>query len=626
MNSVQSLLLSEVLNCSLAETTLPLSQDIRTNELATKLLASDGALLRTPQKTSFFNKVILAIRNKFFKAELCTYWDVKRNLTLLDKALQQPEIHFNIATADAQRVLRTFYNGDGKAVLSQAAISLSQAISTLGISDAKKNTLRQLIGTITQRLNKGPILQEDFAHYNNQSKTIAHALAALSEKSPDLAQIRASLVRIKQAAIEKKEDISQLAIGEELRWAFAKLEEQENIQNLKTSLATATSIQQLFQTTADCIKKYSPNPQYKNELTDHFTHQACLALEEKIPGLLKAFEAKCFASMNRMDEALEHITTWQQELEAIFKDIMLPDTFDAAPLAKAAETYRKALESYEHIPRAYITLFKKLLAGEVDTIIEMVEHTPDLERIVHLKHATRTLQGVITLFENALQRNPNSKNAQEVADVLAGIKMQLDKVDDILAKRTLEQARAKQGEIQLGLENVQALMRQEEVEVELNGKHYKITPIQGPKSLELSALCVALSAAKWVPVVGEPVVATIEYTQNITPSLLESAGGSMLVTALLTAYVAHAGYSPISLGALWKTLPFLAPNMATSLVSHSPVVRLLPRPITLGLGMIAAAIPAYVWYRGITGTLWDAGSMAVTYGPGLAWSIIKTFK
>lgn len=626
MDPVQSSLLSEVLNCSLAVTTQPTAQDARTNELAVKLLGSEEALLRAPQKTSFFDKVILVIRNTFFKAELCTYWDVKRNLTLLDKALQQPEIHFNVASADAQRVLRTSYNGDGKAVLSRAAISLSQAISFMGISDAKKNTLRQLVHTITQNLDKGPVLHEDFAHYNIQSEIITNALVALGKKSPDLAAIRASLVGIKQVAIEKKEDISQLAIGEELRWAFAKLEEQENIQNLKKALANATTMQQLFQTTAGYINEYTPDPLYKNELTDLFANHARIALEEKIPVLLKAFEAKCFASLNHMDEALEPITNWQQELEANFRDIMLPDTFEVGPLEKATESYRKALESYEHIPRAYTTQFKKLLSREVDTIIEMADHKPELERLTQLKHATKTLQGVITLFEHAIQRNPNSKNAEEVGDVLAGIKKQLDKVDDILAKRVLEEVKAKQGEIQLGLENVQALMRQEEVEVELNGKHYKITPIHGPKSLELSALCVVLSAAKWVPVVGEPVVATIEYTQNITPSLLESAGGSMLVTALLTAYVAHAGYSPISLGALWKALPFLAPNMATSLVSNSPVIRILPRPITLGLGMMAAAIPAYVWYRGITGTLWDAGSLAVTYGPGLAWGVIKNFK
>lgn len=227
-----------------------------------------------------------------------------------------------------------------------------------------------------------------------------------------------------------------------------------------------------------------------------------------------------------------------------------------------------------------------------NTTVETPTTTPpEVEQFV------QTLQGKLNELEETITSNIHSQSTQQKKELQAQITQLTEKIE--------------QTQTQLINDKKEPLLVQITKEPK---KKYSVT-----------ALGVALSALKWVPIVGLPAAELGEALVDKTPNFVEAGISTCLTTALLTGYVAYSGINPMSQGGLiWsglKVAPLLTPTAVAYVTRQLPPANLLPRPMALALGMVTAGATAYVFYRGPANIAWDIGSYVLTNVPGAAYAV-----
>lgn len=616
MQPLQTSLVSKVMNSSLeladdkAQTA-----DVRASALAQKLLGDNEAVLRIPAQENFISKIIRYIRNAICTEKWCLYSDVKSNLSQLASSLQNQEVSFNVTDSARQYTLRKNYHSDAKEVFSQVALALSAHIKGMGLEDAKKEKLQEIVGTIEKRLASGVVFKENFLAHESQSKKIEGCIKALDEPRSNLKDIRNTLQTMKW---QEGDAFTNLAIEEELSYAFSRLEQKERIQEVKETLFSTHTVGDLFQVASDCMQEYLPKPKYKEELQSRFNADVQELVKARTHELIEIFEKESTKCVHRMGNDFTQFIELQNQLENIFQDIELPDN-KWPTLQDAKRDYHTKIDSLENIPRAYLKVFKKQLKREVGQFNHSIETETSLKRLAQFKQSMNSLNAIIDYFENAVQRAPDSSASKEVASLIEDIKERLEEVEYTLDKKIQKQALQDQKAIEQEVQSIDKTMREGGVKIVIGGKEHVITPIQTNDASEysISGIGVALSVLKWGTIFGQPVADMIEGRKNIRPSDAETTLGNALVGALAVAYVVFSGKSLF--GSAATLAPIFGPTIAADYFYNPNNLRVVPRPIKWALGMVVATGTAYAFHRGVTGLAWDA----VSYGaPYIFWKTL----
>lgn len=615
MESVHSSLITQIINDTLAMEPQA-TKEVQTIQLAQALISNEAAALRTPVKQDGFSKFIRVLRDTLCKDNTRVYYDLKESLTELAKGLRSGEIHFTVQDAKREKALRTYYHGDGKEVIVQAAANLHEAITKLGLSDSKVQKLQALVDSITDSLKANPTFREEFQEHNREASIIDECVKELANPGADLAAIGTTLQSVKVAKG------TQSALSEKLKNAQDKLEVKTSVNVVKASLAEASSVKQLFQIAAEAIKDYNLDPELKQQFTEGVEHE----LKRSVGKMMHAFETESLQLVATMGEDQENFFTISSELKAKFKKIVLnDDVIVPQELAGAKEHYHKTAASCQKVQSAYLRVYKKQLKFEAIRFSTYIEKETNLQRLALCKQNMNTLYTIVESCERAT----SSEVSPEVAELVDAIQEQLDKLERTLAKQINEQAVQQQKALQEELARLDAEIQKNKMLQMIGNKEHTVVHItqeQEPsQKLSVTALGVALSALKWVPVVGQPVAELGEAVKDKTPNFLEAGISTCLATALLTGYVVYSGVNPMQPGGLIfsaaKVAPLLTPNIVAYFTRQCPPGSVLPRPLALALGMATAGATAYVFYRGPLNIASDVFWYGVENIPGAATAV-----
>lgn len=611
MDSIQSPLISQIINNTLAQE--PQSTGCSPAVLlAEALIHSEAAGARSPVENAF-SKFFRVMRNTFVTDEKTRlYYDLKAGLTEIAKGLKSGEIIFSVQDAKRERALRAVYDGNGKKVFAKAAGDLHEAIAQLGLEESKVKKLQALVKSIKSSLEQTTTFREEFTENKEAAEIISQSLEELKSPTANLSDIETTLKSV-QPTID-----SQSALGEKLKNAQDALKIKKLIESIKPTFQNATSIQQLFDFAAVAIKSSGLDPELKTLFVKDLEHE----LKRSIGKMLHDFKNQSLDLIATMSEDRETFFSQSSELKNMFKNIAL--THDIPDeLASSKKFYHETAKSTQKVQGAYLRTYKKQLKFEAAHFSAYIQKEQSLERLAVCRQHMNTLYAIVELCEQAT----NNETSPEVAELVDALHEQLDILELKLTKKLNEHLAQQQKAYQEQLMQLEASTQKSKTQTMIGNKERQVVHIAPEPSQKaaVTALGVALSALKWVPVIGQPVAELGEALHDRQTTLLEAGISSSLACALLTGYVVHSGVNPLQPGGFifsaLKVAPLLTPNIVAYITRQCPPGSVLPRPLALALGMATAGATAYVLYRGPLNIASDLFWYGVQTIPGAATAV-----
>lgn len=614
MESIQPTLVTRIINDTLAlEPLAPI--DAQASQLAKALIDGEAATLRAPVKQDRLSKFMRDLRDTLCSDKTRVYYDLKETLTELSKGLQSGEITFSVQDAKREKTLIKHYHGDGKEVFAKAASQLHKAIAQLGLSESKARKLQALVASISDSLNTNPAFRQEFQENKKQAELVDECLKELAKPGVDLSTVETNL-----ASVVIVEGTHSSAFGEKLKNAREILEVKKSITGVSTKLKQATTVEELFDIAGVAIKSCDLDPERKEQFTKGVEHELKLSVGK----MVHAFEKEGLKLVAKMAKDPENFFRQSEELKEKFRNIVLTEDVDITEeLSDAKKLYHETAAVSQKVQSSYLRAFKKQLKFEAARYSAYIEKEPSLQRLAACKHNVELLFEIVESCERAT----SSDSTPEVEELVDAIQEQLLNLEETITRKINEQAEQQQKEIQAELARLDAeLQKNNMLKMIGNQEHTIVQLTQEPsEKLSITALGVALSALKWVPILGQPVAELGEAMVDRAPNFIESGISTTLATALLTGYVVYSGVKPMEPGGFifsgLKVAPLLAPNAVAYLTRQMPPGNVLPRPLALALGMVTAGATAYVFYRGPLNIASDVFWYGVNNIPGAAAAV-----